>query len=225
MLTLAWLGVIQIRLYAKDHMPPHFHISTPDGEAMTLISDLSLLKGRLRRRELETVRRWATENRDCWKMSGSEPTDDDEFVEVDGPLPRIRNAEQVEDMKVRVEWDDGREEIIDLKPAVMSHRHFVALRNDPKSFAAFKVRDRGDSLVWPNGQELSASWIAELAPTTLDNVEFRQAMDDLRLSLDGMAARLGIARRLVADYRKDKPIPQAIALATKYLVDRQRKAG
>ncbi|MFK4809271.1 DUF2442 domain-containing protein [Devosia sp. ZW T5_3] len=158
-------------------------------------------------------------------MNGQSSTDDDEFVEVGGPMPCIRQASPVEDMKIKVEWDDGREEIIDVKPAIMSHRAYVALRADPKLFASFKVRDRGDSLVWPDGQELSADWIQDLAPTALDNVEFRQAMADLKLSLDGMAARLGIARRLVADYRKDKPIPQAIALATKYLVDRQRKAS
>ena len=48
-------------------------------------------------------------------------------------------------------------------------------------------------------------------------------MDRLHLTLDGMAARLGVARRLVADYRKDKPIPKHIALATRYLLE--RKAG
>lgn len=158
-------------------------------------------------------------------MNGQNSTDDDEFVEVGGPLPRIRRALPMEDMKIRIEWDDGREEVIDVKPAIMSHRAYVTLRTNPQLFASFKVRDRGDSLVWPDGQELSAEWIQELAPTALDNDEFRQAMADLKLSLDGMAARLGIARRLVADYRKDKPIPQAIALATKYLVDRQRKAS
>lgn len=158
-------------------------------------------------------------------MNGQNSTDDDEFIEVGGPLPRIRQASFVEDMKIKVEWDDGREEVIDIKPAIMSHRAYTSLRGNPELFAAFKVRDRGDSLVWPDGQELSADWIQELAPTALDNDEFRQAMADLKLSLDGMAARLGIARRLVADYRKDKPIPQAIALATKYLVDRQRKAS
>ncbi|GAC1045900.1 hypothetical protein [Rhizobium sp. No.120] len=32
---------------------------------------------------------------------------------------------------------------------------------------------------------------------------------------------LDISRRLVADYRKDKPIPRHIAFATRYLVDQQ----
>lgn len=49
--TIVEIGSIQIRLYAKDHLPPHFHISTPDGEAMVLLSDLSLLKGRIRQRD------------------------------------------------------------------------------------------------------------------------------------------------------------------------------
>jgi len=62
--TLVELGVVQIRFYAKDHMPPHFHISTPDGEAMMSISDLSLIKGRLRRRDLDAVRNWAAMNRE-----------------------------------------------------------------------------------------------------------------------------------------------------------------
>lgn len=158
-------------------------------------------------------------------MSGIGSTDASEFIEVGGPLPQIRRAQYVGAMKVRIEWADGREEIVDLKPAIVSHRHFIALRDDPSAFAAFRVRDRGDALVWPDGQELSADWIEELASSSITNAEFRHAMDELHLSLDGMAARLGIARRLIADYRKDKPIPKAIAFATRYLLDRQRKAS
>jgi hypothetical protein len=50
-------------------------------------------------------------------------------------------------------------------------------------------------------------------------------MDDLEMSLDGMAAMLGTARRLIASYRKDKQIPNAIALATRFLVERKKQAG
>lgn len=62
--TLVELGAIQIRLYARDHMPPHFHISTPDGEVIMLIEDLSVLKGRLRTRDLNMAREWARANRE-----------------------------------------------------------------------------------------------------------------------------------------------------------------
>ncbi|WIJ23653.1 DUF2442 domain-containing protein [Devosia sp. RR2S18] len=158
-------------------------------------------------------------------MNGIELTPEDDFVEIGGPLPRIRSARFAGEMKVSVEWEGGKVEIVDLRPAIMSHRHFVALRDNPELFASFRVRERGDALMWPDGQELSAVWIEELAPVTMRNDEFRQAMDDLRLSLDGMAARLGIARRVVADYRKDRAIPPSIALATRYLLEHQRRAS
>lgn len=158
-------------------------------------------------------------------MRGTAKTHDDDFVEVGGPMPFIRRAEYVDGFVIRVEWDDGREEEIDVGPAVLSHRSFVSLRSDPSTFAAFTLRDRGDSLVWPDGQELSADWIQDLAPRTLDNEEFRDAMTQLHLSLDGMAARLGIARRLVADYRKDRPIPTTVALATRYLLEHQQRSS
>lgn len=140
-------------------------------------------------------------------------------------MPVIRAATFVADFVLRIEWDDGSEEEIDVAPAIMSHRAFIGLRSNPELFQSFKVRDRGDSLVWANGVELSADWIKELAPRELDNAEFRQAMSELRLSLDGMAARLGIARRLVADYRKDRPIPKTVALATRYLVEHFKRAS
>lgn len=158
-------------------------------------------------------------------MAGTGKTEEDDFVEAGGPMPVIRHAEPLQDFHVRVEWDDGREEVIDLRPAILSHRAYVSLRSNAGLFASFKVRDRGDSLVWPDGQELSADWIQELSPRELDNEEFREAMSQLRLSLDGMAARLGIARRLVADYRKDRPIPKTVALATRYLLEHRQKAS
>jgi len=48
-------------------------------------------------------------------------------------------------------------------------------------------------------------------------------MDELGNSLDGMAAALQISRRLVADYRKDKPIPRHIAFATRYMLEHRVK--
>lgn len=158
-------------------------------------------------------------------MSGSNKMDDNDFFEVGGPMPVMLSATPLSGYIIRVEWNDGREEEIDVGPAILSHRSFVSLRNDGDAFGAFIVRDRGDSLVWPGGQELSADWIEELSPRELDNAEFRDAMSQLRLSLEGMAARLGIARRLVADYRKDRPIPKTVALATRYLLEHQQKAS
>lgn len=69
--TIVELGSIQIRVYPRDHQPPHFHISTSDGvEAMIRISDLSMIKGRIRNSDLKLALKWARENRslieDAW---------------------------------------------------------------------------------------------------------------------------------------------------------------
>lgn len=61
--TVAEIGSLQIRFYPRDHLPPHFHISTPYGEAMMLIEDLSLYRGRLKRSDYRLVREWASANR------------------------------------------------------------------------------------------------------------------------------------------------------------------
>lgn len=150
---------------------------------------------------------------------------DDDIIRIGSPLPRISSVRALGGRLAHVTWADGTEQVIDLAPAIMSHRAFIALRTDDELFAKMTVSETFDSIIWPTGAELSAVWIEELGPSTLGNEEFRQAMDELSFSLDGMAARLGVARRLVADYRKDKPIPPVVALATRYLMERHRRAG
>lgn len=61
--TIVELGSIQIRVYPRDHYPPHFHISTTYGEAVMSIADLSLIKGKLRRTDFKVIVKWAQENR------------------------------------------------------------------------------------------------------------------------------------------------------------------
>jgi len=149
----------------------------------------------------------------------------DEFIVVGSPLPRIAGAAAQDRRFAEITWADGSVQVIDLAPALSSHRAFIRLRSDDRLFRTLKVSEFGDSVVWDDGSELSAVWVRDLADSGLENAEFRDAMDKLSMSLDGMAARLGIARRLVADYRKDKPIPKTVALAVKYLVEHQRKTG
>jgi hypothetical protein len=57
---------------------------------------------------------------------------------------------------------------------------------------------------------------------SMSNESFRQAMGEINATLDVMAGLLGIARRLVADYRKTKPIPRSVALATQQLLTIKR---
>ena len=141
-------------------------------------------------------------------------------------MPRIDGARALKGRTVEVVWAGSPEaQIVDLSPALKSRRIFVRLRSDDALFASLRVNEDGNALEWDDGSELTALWIERLADTEVSNAEFRRAMDDLGVSLDGMAAELGIARRLVADYRKDKPIPKTVALAVRYLVQQQRRTG
>lgn len=51
----------------------------------------------------------------------------------------------------------------------------------------------------------------------MDAQAVRAAMTELIATLDDMAGLLGISRRNIAGYRKDKPIPRHIALAVRHL--------
>jgi hypothetical protein len=148
----------------------------------------------------------------------------EDIIRVGKPIPRIRGVKPLKARVVSVAWDDGTKSLVDLMPALASHKGFVRLRTDNRLFRTVSVGEYGGYLRWEDGSELSSVWVEELRDASLDNTEFREAMDRLQMSLDGMAARLGIARRLIAEYRKDKPIPKHIALATRYLLE-QRKAG
>jgi hypothetical protein len=150
-------------------------------------------------------------------------SDDDEFIAVGKPIPKIAAAEPLQHHAVRIWWrgvDDP--VVVDVSPALISHRAFALLRTDDELFRSFRVSEYGDCLEWPGEIELSAVWIERLAEAALGNREFRAAMDELDLSLDAMAAYLGLSRRLIASYRKDKTIPKAVALATRHLLEQRR---
>lgn len=54
-------GNLIIRVYANDHLPPHFHAIGP---ALFLIADLTIMVGALRPRERADVIAWAASNRE-----------------------------------------------------------------------------------------------------------------------------------------------------------------
>ncbi|MGE0279654.1 MAG: DUF4160 domain-containing protein [Rhizobiaceae bacterium] len=62
--TIARIGNIKIQVFADDHNPPHFHVVTPDGEALVSIGHLRILRGDLRRKDFDAVSEWANRNLD-----------------------------------------------------------------------------------------------------------------------------------------------------------------
>ncbi|MDB5523695.1 MAG: hypothetical protein JWM58_1458 [Rhizobium sp.] len=147
----------------------------------------------------------------------------DEIISVGSPLPRIAKAEPLDKRLVRITWNSGNVEVVDLAPALLSRRVFIPLRDDDALFGRLQVSEYGTAIEWPGEMEFSALWLSKLPSVEFDNQAFREAMDDLGMTLEGMAAALEISRRQVADYRKEKPIPKSVAFATRYLVDFRRK--
>jgi hypothetical protein len=56
---LVTIGRVAICLYADDHVPPHFPVRTPDGEAQVRIDTLEMMRGSIQRSDLEVAIRWA----------------------------------------------------------------------------------------------------------------------------------------------------------------------
>lgn len=60
---LIQIGNIIIRVYANDHLPPHFHVITPDADALVDIETLEIMRGKLSRRAEKEALQWASDNK------------------------------------------------------------------------------------------------------------------------------------------------------------------
>lgn len=146
---------------------------------------------------------------------------DSDIVTVGKPIPRIQSATPMGGRKLKIVWRDGSTKVVDLSAPLASRRIFIPLRSGDTLFEKVRVSEYGDALEWDGPDlEFPASWLDRLPDAEFSNEDFRKAMDVLRLSLDGMAAELGISRSQVAEFKKGKPIPRHIAHATRYLLDR-----
>jgi hypothetical protein len=144
----------------------------------------------------------------------------DDIVSMGSPVPRLAAAMIIDGRRVRVTWRDGNSVTVDLDPVLLSHRHFIPLRDNDDLFQTLRVNEEGTALEWDDGIELSSLWISRLPEVGMQNAEFRAIMRKLHYSLDGMASALEISRRLVAMYRGVAPIPAHIALSARYLAEK-----
>lgn len=145
----------------------------------------------------------------------------DEIITLGKALPRIAHAVPLDGRKVKVVWADGSVKVVDLSGALASRRIYIPLRDDDALFQSLHVTEYGDGIEWNDNLDFSAVWLDRLPEADFTNEEFRRAMASLKLSNEGMAADLEISRSQVAEYKKDKPIPRHIALATRYLLGRR----
>ncbi len=63
MLVIVRFSHCRVRINAKDHPPPHFHVLLNDGrEAWVTIAELKIVHGKVAIREIADVLAWAKEN-------------------------------------------------------------------------------------------------------------------------------------------------------------------
>lgn len=62
MARLHLIGNISVRVYANDHLPAHFHVVTPDAEALVLIEGLTVLRGSVSAATRRAVWPWIEAN-------------------------------------------------------------------------------------------------------------------------------------------------------------------
>ncbi|ACA15676.1 hypothetical protein M446_1150 [Methylobacterium sp. 4-46] len=148
------------------------------------------------------------------------------MIEVGERLPSVAHVEASEGLySVTITWGEGprmgRVDLVDLAPMIFTYKVFAPLRENRDLFRSVRVGEWGGSIEWEGNDDLAvaATTLADLAEQTMTNEDFAAFLKRNGLTLDRAAAELGIARRLVAYYAKDRAIPRYISLACAYLDD------
>ncbi|MCZ7861739.1 hypothetical protein O9X98_10145 [Agrobacterium salinitolerans] len=86
-----------------------------------------------------------------------------DILSAGDPIPRIAACRALPGYGLEVLWMEGGTDIVDAFPALASRRVFDRVRSSERVFSAAEVGEYGTCVVWPDGAELSAVWIARLA--------------------------------------------------------------
>ena len=148
--------------------------------------------------------------------------DDDEVVVVGERLPRLESVAPLDGLNVAVTWEGDirskAREIVDLAPAIHRYKIYAPLRDDCELFRTVHLQQHRFGIAWGQDDlDMGASTIADLADETMTAEDFSDFMERNGLTLDGVAAELGISRRMAAYYRRERRVPRTMALACRYI--------
>ena len=147
--------------------------------------------------------------------------DTDDFV-VGAPLPRICAVSARGNLRVAVAWESDAPETtlqdVDLAPAIYRYKVYAPLRDNEDLFRQVRVIDDGFAVSWGDDNlAMASTTIAELADQIMSPVDFAAFVKRHKLTLESVAAELGISRRLAAYYTKGRQIPRSVALACRWI--------
>lgn len=136
----------------------------------------------------------------------------------EGKLPRMTSATASKEFRLRIRFANHKAFVVRLRELL--HRS-KALRPllEGAVFVRAALGEGGHSVTWPNGLDLGADTLWELALEQngrADAVEFIRWRWRNRLSLSGAAEALGLSRRQVAYYASGQhEVPRTVLLACK----------
>lgn len=82
--------------------------------------------------------------------------DEDEMVSVGEEFRKIVAVEPAERRTIRVTWEDGTVEAIDLTNYIANHRAFFRLREDDDYFRSVRIEQFGWAIFWGEWSEGAA---------------------------------------------------------------------
>jgi hypothetical protein len=123
---------------------------------------------------------------------------------------------------LRIQWDNGDRNLVDVSGLIESFRIYVPLRKSLDLFRQVRVGEHGTDVTWSDEIDMAADTLWRLAQeqsgATMTADAFRSWRRRKAYTLDAAAKALGISRRMVAYYDQgDKPIPRVVALAARAL--------
>jgi hypothetical protein len=129
-------------------------------------------------------------------------------------LPRIRAIKVEKPFTLRVQWQDGTADLVDMTGAIAGFEPFAPLK-DRGLFDRAKVIERGTGIEWPNGLDFSAGSLAHIAAEQkkMTGEDFKRWQSDMSLSLQETADALGVTASTVKNYRNADEIPVTVQLA------------
>lgn len=118
---------------------------------------------------------------------------------------------------LRLVWDDGRADTVDLSGVIYRYAVFASLRDNPRLFRNVKRIDRGYGIAWSKEMDYSAQSLRRLADEQrpMSGEELRSFEAQNNLTAAETAAVLGVAVRTVKAYRRAKRLPVPVAIAVR----------
>jgi len=140
-----------------------------------------------------------------------------DIVDSGIPIPRMATVQPLPDYVLRVKWAEGpragREDFVDIGPAIFSYKVYRPLR-DEGLFLTGAIAEDGDAVTWGNEDlMMSADNVQSLAQESWTPKEFVDFLNRNKLTQEAAAALLGRSRRQIATYATIGPIPRVVALA------------